>query len=47
MADEQEEKLTCGVVMPISSIDGCPEAHWVEVYSIIKDAIKQWRCQHL
>ena len=39
MADEKEEKLVCGVVMPISSIDGCPESHWVEVYSIIKDAI--------
>ncbi|MCZ4253749.1 hypothetical protein [Pseudoalteromonas shioyasakiensis] len=34
-----EDKIHCGVVMPISAIDGCSEVHWSEVYSIIKDAI--------
>jgi hypothetical protein len=31
---------TCGVVMPISAIDGCAEAHWVEVRQIIYSAIE-------
>jgi hypothetical protein len=34
-----EEKNKCGIVMPISSIDGCTAEHWVEVLSILKDAI--------
>lgn len=34
------EKLKCGIVMPISSIDGCNEGHWSEVLSIISDAIE-------
>ncbi len=38
---EQESKdLTCGVVMPISTIDGCSESHWKEVKDIIYDASK-------
>lgn len=32
-------KPICGLVMPISSIDGCSEAHWAEVQEIISDAI--------
>lgn len=28
----------CGVVMPISAIDGCSESHWVDVYAIISNA---------
>lgn len=36
---EQESKdLACGVVMPISMIDGCSESHWKEVKDIIYDA---------
>lgn len=31
---------TCGIIMPISALDGCPESHWVEVASIIKSAIE-------
>ncbi|MDQ7731312.1 hypothetical protein QT231_01290 [Halomonas sp. SpR1] len=34
-----EELKKCGIVMPISSIDGCDENHWSEVLSIIKDAV--------
>ena len=26
--------------MPISEVDGCPEAHWTEVFEIISDAIE-------
>lgn len=33
------EKLMCGIVMPISEIDGCSELHWKEVYSIITQSI--------
>ena len=33
------EKNKCGIVMPISPIDGCTAEHWTEVLSIIKDAI--------
>lgn len=34
-----EEKYKCGIVMPISPIDGCSAEHWTEVLSIIKDVI--------
>lgn len=30
----------CGVVMPISAIDGCDEHHWSDVKSILFDAIR-------
>jgi hypothetical protein len=29
----------CGIVMPLSAIDDCNEAHWTEVMSILSDAI--------
>lgn len=32
-------ELTCGLVMPISSIDGCSETHWEEVRSVIREAL--------
>ncbi|MGR0183560.1 hypothetical protein [Azospirillum aestuarii] len=31
----------CGVVMPISALDGCSEAHWNEVLDIVSEAIKE------
>lgn len=34
----------CGVVMPISSLDGCSEQHWIDVQAIIFDAIKDAGC---
>lgn len=34
------KKEICGVVMPISAIDGCAESHWLEVMQIFKDAIE-------
>jgi hypothetical protein len=33
-------KPICGLVMPISAIDGCTEAHWLEVRGIHEDAIR-------
>lgn len=31
----------CGLVMPISSIDGCTEAHWADVREIISEAARE------
>lgn len=39
MAD-QEIKQVCGVVMPISAIDGCTESHWADVLEILREAIE-------
>ncbi|WP_222120538.1 hypothetical protein [Marinobacter maritimus] len=38
MAESKETKV-CGIVMPISSIDGCAETHWSEVLEIINEAV--------
>lgn len=40
-ADEGLEnvELTCGLVMPISAMEGCSAEHWVEVKNIICDAV--------
>lgn len=32
-------KPTCGIVMPISAIDGCSENHWSDVKTILQEAI--------
>ena len=37
--DSEKIKDYCGIIMPISAIDGCNEKHWVDVKSIISDAI--------
>lgn len=31
----------CGIIMPISSIDGCHEGHWAEVMDILNNAIRR------
>lgn len=36
----QETPLTCGIVMPISAIDGNTADHWNDVKSIIQDAVE-------
>ena len=36
---EEETSTVCGIVMPISPIDGCSENHWSEVLGILNDAI--------
>ncbi|EMK2596417.1 hypothetical protein ORM92_03160 [Bacillus cereus] len=33
------KKLTCGLIMPISSTDGCTEQHWSEIKEILSDAV--------
>jgi hypothetical protein len=41
MAKEKKEDLeyekTCGLIMPISEIDGCSEKHWEEVKEILEE----------
>lgn len=35
-----EKEMHCGIVMPISAIDGCTAEHWSEVKAIITDAME-------
>lgn len=39
MADKnnKDKKPTCGIIMPISLIDGCAPEHWADVLGIIKE----------
>ena len=39
MADEKKSP-SCGVVMPISAIDGCSESHWSDVLQILSESIE-------
>lgn len=34
------ENSQCGIVMPISPIDGCDASHWADVLEILQDAIE-------
>ena len=36
-----EDRQLCGIVMPISSIDGCAESHWADVLEIITEAVDE------
>jgi len=38
--EKKEEDLCCGLVMPISSIDGCNEQHWSDVKEILTEAVE-------
>lgn len=38
-SENEEQKQVCGIVMPISEIDGLPKSHWDEVYNIIAESI--------
>lgn len=38
---EINPKPVCGVVMPISTIDGCSESHWADVLEIVTEAIEE------
>lgn len=40
MEQKSELKPLCGIVMPISPIDGCSENHWTDVFDIISKTIK-------
>ena len=35
------EKMVCGIIMPISAIDGCTESHWTDVFDILSEAIEE------
>ena len=35
--NNKDKKPTCGIIMPISLIDGCSTEHWADVLGIIKD----------
>jgi hypothetical protein len=39
MTEQKTEKPVCGIIMPISSIDGCTSEHWADVQAIIKEAV--------
>lgn len=38
--ETDQSKMTCGIIMPISSIDNCTKEHWIEVKKIIFEAIR-------
>lgn len=38
-AEMNKTKQQCGIFMPISTIDGCHESHWLEVLFILKEVI--------
>jgi hypothetical protein len=40
MESVSSQELTCGIIMPISSIDGCSGEHWAEVKSIITESVE-------
>lgn len=37
---DKKNKEKCGIIMPISTIDGCSEQHWKDVKTIISEAIE-------
>lgn len=39
-AKTKDKPLMCGLVMPISSMDGCTSEHWAEVKNIITEAVE-------
>lgn len=39
MSENGGEKI-CGIIMPISAIDGCSESHWTEVQDILMESIE-------
>lgn len=36
----KKDKKICGIVMPISAVDGCSESHWSDVLEILSEAIE-------
>lgn len=37
---EKKDKEVCGIIMPISALDGCTDMHWSEVQKILNDSIE-------
>jgi hypothetical protein len=40
MSQNQQKKI-CGIIMPISTFDGCSEGHWSDVLEILTEAIEE------
>jgi len=38
--EENKLKEKCGIIMPISQLDGCSEQHWIDVKNILIEAIE-------
>lgn len=38
--ETQPQSLTCGIIMPISQIDGCSAEHWADIKAIIQESIE-------
>lgn len=38
--DNNKDRIQCGLIMPISSIDGCSSEHWVDIKNIISDSVR-------
>lgn len=38
-AEKVGQPLSCGLIMPISPIDGCSAEHWTDVKSIVQEAV--------
>jgi len=38
---EKKKRNICGIVMPISAIDGCSENHWTDVQEILTEVIEE------
>ena len=39
--NKEAAKPRCGIIMPISSIEGCGPDHWLEILSILKDVAQE------
>jgi hypothetical protein len=39
--EAKQKPKKCGLIMPISAIDGCGESHWEQVRAIIKEALAE------
>lgn len=37
---DKKKKEKCGIIMPISTLDGCSEQHWKDVKTILSEAIE-------
>ena len=40
MEAQSDTKQICGIIMPISGIDGCSDEHWGDVLSILTESIE-------
>jgi hypothetical protein len=40
VAESALQDVTCGLIMPISAIDGCSAEHWSDVKLIVKEAVE-------